>query len=88
MKRRTCILGWRRTGEGAAVFAGDAVLVYEGHEGDGDAVLHTWLQVRDHDLLLVGIQFELKHRTETTKRHQREDEDGHVEDWLEKKTEL
>lgn len=64
------MLGRRGTGEGAAAFTGDAVVICDGHEADGDAVFHARLQIRDHALLFVGqLQAELKQRTETIKRN-------------------
>lgn len=54
------MLGCRGAGEGAAGFTGDAVGIYDGRQGDGDAVFHARLQVRDHVLLFVGqLQAEL-----------------------------
>lgn len=52
----------RAAGEGAARFTGHRVGPEEGLHGDGDAVLHTGLQVRDdHVVLVTTVQTELQH---------------------------
>lgn len=61
----------RRAGEGTVRFTGDRVGVEERCHGEGHTVLHTWLQVRDHDLLFVRHnQSELQHR-QTSHKHRR-----------------
>lgn len=52
----------RTAGEGAARFTGQRRGLEEGFHGDGDTVLHTWLQVRDdHVVLVTKVQTELQH---------------------------
>lgn len=54
----------RTAGEGALRSAGHGVGVEEHCHGDGDAVLHTWLQVLDDDIIFVRkTQPELQHNT-------------------------
>lgn len=52
----------RTAGEGAARFTGHGRGREEGFHGDGDTVLHTWLQVGDDRVVLVTkSQTELQH---------------------------
>lgn len=61
--------------------AAHGVGVEERLHGDGHAVLHTWLQVPDDDLLFVGdAQPELQPGASTHKLHTVSQEDGFLSD--------